>query len=816
MARRRKVLLAEGSDSNDSYASEDEDAKTSQPPSFVRASRAPAFVAASQNKDQSVNRTEVEKDDTTTANDETSLQTSQSDSEDAMDLSEDTPAFLRRSVGAGLGSKLSKAQTHTQDRTFEKAASNDKRPDPPPAPRQFLSTPSVPLSRTSGSGGFDPSAYLKQMGWTGGGLGKEGEGMVNPIEVQLRPNRSGVAFGGRREKTKQVRSEERRKTGALSSSDDEDHPDQRHSLKVHSSAWKRKPKQRKPTIVYRTYEEIVAEVDEPQTGPVLDATGEQVREVDSVAAALAKHPVPTSESAQLPELRHNLQLLCSGSRETLHKLAREGAAHRDRARWLDRDKHETQRRASQIDKEREMLRSVIDAVTRLSRTAQNAHKLEDLSADVDCLLGVQTNLPASVQLHLDEAVAGAMVPILRRILIDWDPLACPHLFTSTIAPWLPILHPQLSEQKQDTRVMTPYESVLWNVWMPKIRSTITSAWDVRDPATAIGFVEAWHDLLPAFLYDNLLDQLIVPRLARAVQHWSSKEPVALHIVLLPWLPIAEKRMDTVLAEAKRHWRSTLSQWRIQDGVPAELVHWRSVFNSKDWDALLLEKIVPTLSKAMRTQFVMNPADQDLSTLDSVLAWRNILRDSVFSRLLESEFGVPFLRTLHQWLTQVTLQYDEVAAWYTFWRQHLSTDVTQLVGLANVFTKALRLINQALDLGQDRQRLALPDLRPTSRHETRPTAIKTNKNPINPPPVLEDVSFRSIVEDAAREKDLFVLGQNQLEPITGLPLLRVASHIDGKHGVSFYLDDDVVFAATDHGDYEPISVIALLDRAGASR
>ena len=263
-------------------------------------------------------------------------------------------------------------------------------------------------------------------------------------------------------------------------------------------------------------------------------------------------------------------------------------------------------------------------------------------------------------LGLDEAVAGALVPVLRRVLVDWDPLEAPHAFTATLAPWRAALQPASRAEG----VMTPYESVLWNVWMPKIRSTLTGAWDVHDPASAIALVEAWRDLLPPFLYDNVLEQLVLPKLHCAVRHWSPRERVPLHVLLLPWVPVGGKRMDTLLADARQQWRSALTAWRVADGVPPELAHWKEVFPAKDWDALLLDKVVPALGKALRTDFVVNPADQDLATLDQVLAWRPVLRESVLSRLLEVEFGAHFLRTLHTWLVQPTLRFDEVAAQLT--------------------------------------------------------------------------------------------------------------------------------------------------------
>lgn len=778
MARRTSGFLDEGSDSGDDVPSSGDERQPRRAPGFVPASKeAAGFVPASKKAPSFVSAGQAPNKDSDEAHDGASDGEAHDGASD-----DDAPvSFARRSLGAGLGAKLAATREREQ-----KAAA--------PTPID----PAVPLSRTSGSGGFDPSAYLRQMGWTGGGLGKGGEGMVNPIEVQLRPNRAGVAFGGRREMTKQERTEERRRTGAPASSDDEAQDEPAH---VKSSAWEKKAKQKKPSVVYRTYEEIVADAAaHGATGPVLDASG---REFESVSAALAQHAVPTSESAQLPELRHNLRLLCDSSRDSLQKLARDGAAHLDRARWLQRDAEEASRRVERLAEEKGVLVSILDAVTQLSKAAQTAAALDDLAPYVDRLLAAQT--PAMAALGLDEAVAGAMVPALRRELADWDPLAAPHQCAARIAQWLPIL------TAPKPGVMTPFESVLWNVWMPKIRYAFTAEWDAADPAPAIALVEAWKDILPLFLLENILEQLVIPKLQRAVREWTPRRSrVGLHVLLLPWLPLCERRLDTVLAEARQQWRSALTAWRVADGIPAELVYWKPVFPSKDWEALLLDKVVPALSKALRTQFVVNPASQDMSVLEKVLPWHAVLRESVMSRLLEVEFGTPFLRTLHQWLTQPDVRLDEVAAWYAFWRSWLPSEIVALPGMATVLMRALRLMNQAVDLGAERTRLPMPDTTPIPRAEVK----EARKAPQAPPPTLEDVAFRTLVDEHARQRDLFILPQNKLEPRTGLALLRAAANIDGKHGVSFYIDDDVLFVA-ERDEYVPVSLTALLDRAAAS-
>jgi len=85
-------------------------------------------------------------------------------------------------------------------------------------------------------------------------------------------------------------------------------------------------------------------------------------------------------------------------------------------------------------------------------------------------------------------------------------------------------------------------------------------------------------------------------------------------------------------------------------------------------------------------------------------------------------------------------------------------------------------------------------------------------PADLPPVLEEVTFRQVLEERATERDLFVRSLNRLEPVSGLALLRISAHVDGKNGATFFVDDDVAFVATrGETDFEPVALEELFGR-----
>lgn len=66
--------------------------------------------------------------------------------------------------------------------------------------------------------------------------------------------------------------------------------------------------------------------------------------------------------------------------------------------------------------------------------------------------------------------------------------------------------------------------VLWEVWIPVMRSCV-SGWQPRTVGPMVDCVEVWAPLLPLWILDNLLEQLILPRLQREARH---RHTLALH------------------------------------------------------------------------------------------------------------------------------------------------------------------------------------------------------------------------------------------------------------------------------------------------
>jgi tuftelin-interacting protein 11 len=100
--------------------------------------------------------------------------------------------------------------------------------------------------------------------------------------------------------------------------------------------------------------------------------------------------------------------------------------------------------------------------------------------------------------------------------------------------------------------MTAFDSLLWNVWLPKVRSCINDNWSRQDPHPAVRLYEAWSTFLPPFIQDDILDQLILPKVKKAVAKWNPrKDTVPLRTLVFPWLPLPHVGLclEDVMADA---------------------------------------------------------------------------------------------------------------------------------------------------------------------------------------------------------------------------------------------------------------------------
>lgn len=230
--------------------------------------------------------------------------------------------------------------------------------------------------------------------------------------------------------------------------------------------------------------------------------------------------------------------------------------------------------------------------------------------------------------------------------------------------------------------------------------------------------------------------------------------------------------------------------------------------------MLLKNVVPKLAGALRTDFRVNPRDQKVDVLHQVLEWAALMRSSMFSQILETEFFPKWLDILHIWLIQPRVSFEEVAQWYSFWREIFPENVRNMAGVDRGFTRGLQLMNKAIELGPEAPtKLAKPEFLAEIGASSSARTARNGAKPARPSARSVEITFRSIVEEYAASHNLLFVPTGKAHERSRMPLFRVSRSVEGRKGLLVYILDDAVWAPkvdVTNAEVEEFRAISLED------
>ena len=680
----------------------------------------------------------------------------------------------------------------------------------------------VPAASPAAPNSF-AAKMMAKMGYVEGqGLGATGRGRLAPIETQLRPQ--GAGLGAVKEKTKQAKEEEKREAafrGEVLEDSSEEEKRRRKEVKkkrISGVSGGASTPGGRPKLKYRTATEIEAAADGLQVPNVLksiiDATGTETKLLTSAAGLMVSHgSMVTSETEAMKIARR--------ARRDLEAFADEWSGLAERKEVFEMQEIQLVEEIDEGEGGIRGLEGVISAIQELQPLTLDHPDIvsaftlwERITPKLETLeYEYKDNIDALI---MQEVAVAAIHPLFKAAMQEWDPLYQPIHIAIHIQRLRQILgiRPESTSNaialqngtqysKAPNKSTTPYETMIYTLWLPQVRSVITNDWDVYDPSPLIALIEAWQSILPPFVLANVIDQLVVQRLTRAVAAWKphsthkrSRHVQPPHVWLFPWLQYLDeqhtdpKNPTGLLADVKRKFKAVLSTWDLSGGVPPGLHNWGSVLHS-ELPSILVRHLLPRFALHLAENLVIDPSNQDLTPLEEVLQWTPFFSASTIAQLLVAEFFPKWHSTLHLWLTS-SPNYDEIREWFLWWKEQLPREMNELPIISTEWTKGLETITLALDLGADAaEHLPLPSAGPAPpiAPSTRRTTTPTPNTPVVPE---SPTTFRDVVEEWCAEQGLIIMPLREADSQTGLPLFRITASASGRGGVVVYLKGDVVW------------------------
>lgn len=501
----------------------------------------------------------------------------------------------------------------------------------------------------------------------------------------------------------------------------------------------------------------------------------------------------------LPELMHNLNLIVNMCEQEIIGNDKQKKAIEDREETLTRDKANLERvielEANHIHK----LEDTVDLVEQLVKPREEGEEELTLEQAERIFLVLQTEFQSEFEdFSLCDLAPGVIAPLIAAKVKGWRPLEEPTQHIEILRRWKEILR---VEDIQSATLFEPYSALAWSGIVPSIRAA-SNAWNPKEYHQMIALLDAWAPLLPSRIFDNLLEQVILPKVTQAVDHWDPlTDHVPIHIWILPWAGLLTDQLEErVYPMIREKLGAALTAWVPQDrSALAMLRPWKAVFREGDFKLFLQRHIVPKIQVAL-AEVVINPLQQELEAWNQFWEWHELLHVQLVAQLLDKFFFPRWMQTLVIWLNQ-SPNLDQVARWYSGWKALLSEEVAREVVVKEHLRRALEIMHRATGSAIPVE-MQMPQQQAVVTPPPPPTISMEGGGGAPPVPVIE---FKELVSQKCADRGI-IFAPTPGRREGGKQVYRI-----GK--LFCYIDRSVIMVTdgTFHS-WAPISLAAVLEKA----
>ncbi|KAJ1944070.1 hypothetical protein FBU59_002706 [Linderina macrospora] len=561
-------------------------------------------------------------------------------------------------------------------------------------------------------------SMMEKMGYKHGeGLGRHGEGRIEPVEVTLRRAGEGISYSG----SERPRSEQPKP-------------------KVQPKGWGSKPQSGASTprasgprtgprkkAQYKTLDELQKTTEQTYREIFVDMTTNT--EVASMAELAAKKPDVNAKDKLASEVRLGLDLALSRQ----DSLVREKEVEEKRLEGLQREMRalalSVDQRRTRIEHLRTMKEEVANVLSVASETSvESAESAEDdlakLYAEYERMYKMAglaqeaSGFDVWAELSLEKVVTSTAYGFHVRAFRTWEPAGQPDLIAKLVSPILK--YTSINEAGTLADEMTPVESLLNRTAVPRLRQFLHGQWDplsddlvqILDglpPVVTQVVADDVSTVLQRFV-DNINPRLVIERYRRMQDKSSDDRAAALadlriDRVLLPWLPLIHDH-DALLTAIRSKLCTALDKWtptKESNGDIIALVSpWFEIFDGKDLRRLSA-KVSSRLEDMLRAEFHFDAQRQVVWPFKAVLKWHPILPFESWFAVVRRGILSGFVTYLRRWLADPEANYAEIADWYWTWKSLYPPEIFERSEVQQEFRKALVYMSYAMSLREQAQK-----------------------------------------------------------------------------------------------------------------
>eukprot|EP01006_Ploeotia_vitrea_P054217 TRINITY_DN67860_c9_g1_i1.p1 TRINITY_DN67860_c9_g1~~TRINITY_DN67860_c9_g1_i1.p1 ORF type:complete len:797 (-),score=93.59 TRINITY_DN67860_c9_g1_i1:126-2516(-) len=688
-----------------------------------------------------------------------------------------------------------------------------------------------------GEVGANVMKMMGGMNWTGKGMGKDGKGMSEFIQVKVRTGRVGVglvAGGEKSDQQKRYEREQRLLRGEEASDDSAEegmgpslqqqlHRDERvaNAKRTQRRGLWRKDANAEPTKKL-SIDDITEKSKSQQHArkeKIIDMRGPQIHILDS-AEHITSTPSQHTPKGTLRELRHNISILIEMSQMQMQHLNDQLEIQSGKLKDLEMEQEKVEHCAENNANAIEQLEKISAALEAINtKICQVRHSQFTPGEDpppinmLSLVRGLQKlrgNFHVAYTAHnIDKLAVSLALPLLKKTVSGWSPSSHPDYCAKEITEWKTFLNGDTTAAKSSILYRNDYNAegnlypfLIWEGIFPKIKACI-GQWEPHNATSMVSVIEAWRKLLPKLVW-NTIQADIMRKLTEAVDEWNPvRSPVPPHQWLHPWLAIPtmpEQLQESNMYRTIRYKiGQALNHWQpAEDTSPMGMIHpWLPVWEQNDTQKFIEQHISGRIGQLIECIQFGKDEEWNNKWEKNIKPWcaNGIIPAQKFEQLLTKHF-FPRLNTF---LRQVLLQQQDdddvdVMEVYDNWKERISSCVKSTT-LNAQWKHTTDVITQSLQNPAAPVQLAFRPL-PSSSSSSSGQATAA---------VLQDdtITVREMLEQEAATMNLIFMpkkGQHH----NGKPLHKFGA-------VTLYIDKDLVY--TQEGQqWKPTQFSDLLKRA----
>ncbi|KAK2195716.1 bifunctional G-patch domain/GCF [Babesia duncani] len=521
---------------------------------------------------------------------------------------------------------------------------------------------------------------LLKMGYKGGGLGKDGRGIVAPINTKVRNKQQGLQDQGEmvKENLNHIRLLEQKTKATLNH--------------THSMAWKKN---------VHSGESTSMDFDANITTPNED----------------------------LNKLFEHLQIKCNLFNDSLKELSNTkmeltsiiAAMENDIERFIEshRNALDLYDRCGDIVDRINIICFEFD--TNLSTGDLDTHQLSiQLENALDVIYKVlKDDNQVYDALGLDDVIISLLQLGLSGLYSDWDVKKEP-------SKGKDILERILKKYNNNRKIRSNVSSVLNETNLNTLKRYFLDKWDILDTDSGIYLYETWVDVLLKVdeqLVADLKD-VLESRFAELIDDAATCH--LSHVIIHPWLFIFnDERIQILCSKLVEALKNMISE-----DVFKNKNRYKSILDA--WKVLLNDVMINSLNTHICAMLacnisdvLINPRNQDTSILEAALDWIPVVGIEYVARVFCREFFPRWIQRLKKWVKMPQANFEEIIIWYQGWKQLFPVEFIKIIEVEEFFKDALVIMERGCNNSHVNSSISNSNHKKTDQsHVTSKTLLQT--------------------------------------------------------------------------------------------